>query len=86
MFDDSGSPSSTDEQPAPAPTSENPAVTRFRACRWHERIDGAAEYCSHRDVLPYAGKHGFKPEAWCPDCTFYKVRRTVKKRDQDFEY
>ncbi len=28
-----------------------------------------------------AGATGFDPEAWCPDCTFYKLRRTPKKRD-----
>jgi hypothetical protein len=30
-----------------------------------------------------AGTVGFNPEAWCPDCTFYKLRRTPKKRDPD---
>jgi hypothetical protein len=23
-----------------------------------------------------AGTTGFDPEAWCPDCAFYKLRRT----------
>jgi len=48
------------------------------------------KYCSNRDVLPYAGKGGFDPEAWCPDCAFYKLRRTPKKRprleDDDYAY
>jgi hypothetical protein len=30
-----------------------------------------------------AGSTGFDPEAWCPDCTFYKLRRTPKKRSPD---
>ena len=25
----------------------------------------------------------FNPEAWCPDCQFYKLRRTPKKREPD---
>jgi hypothetical protein len=28
-----------------------------------------------------AGTTGFDPEAWCLECTFYKLRRTPKKRD-----
>ena len=35
------------------------------------------------DVLPMAGTTGFDPEAWCPDCQFYKLRRTPKKRSPD---
>lgn len=23
----------------------------------------------------------FNPEAWCPDCEFFKLRRTPKKRE-----
>ena len=79
MFDDSGAAPSTRDERAPAP--EDPALVRFRACRWHAAVDGAAEYCSHRDVLPYAGRNGFSPHAWCPDCTFYKTRRRTRKRD-----
>jgi hypothetical protein len=38
-------------------------------------------------VLPIAGVSGFDPEAWCPDCTFYKVRRTPRKRPvEDYRY
>ena len=58
----------------------SPAVARFESCRWHETQDAGASYCSHRDVLPFAGRNGFNPEAWCPDCSFFKVKRTVKKR------
>jgi hypothetical protein len=34
-------------------------------------------------VLPLAGTTGFDPAAWCPDCAFYKLRRTPKKRSPD---
>jgi len=57
----------------------NSAGARFKACRWYAK-DGEWDYCSNRDVLPYAGKAGFNAEAWCPDCTFYKLRRTPKKQ------
>jgi hypothetical protein len=34
-----------------------------------------------------AGTNGFDPEAWCPDCAFYKVRRVPKKRSpEDYGY
>ena len=80
-------------EPSPAHTQSegepSPAQARFRACRWHAEADDQ-KYCSNRDVLPYAGKGGFDPEAWCPDCTFYKLRRTPKKRprlgDDDYTY
>ena len=67
------------QEPAnPQPLS--PAVEKFKSCRW--RCDPeAGEFCTHRDVLPFAGKEGFVPESWCPDCAFYKLRRTPKKRD-----
>ena len=78
MLDDSGAARSAHEASAPAP---DPAVTRFRACRWHAESDGGAEYCRHGEVLPYAGRNGFKPQAWCPDCTFYKARRKTRKRN-----
>ena len=83
---DSAAPSSEPDQP-PEPS---PAVARFKACRWHAK-DEALEYCSHRDVLPYAGKLAFTPEAWCPDCALYKLRRTPKKRprpedEDDYRY
>lgn len=56
------------------------AVIKFRSCRW--RCDPeSGEFCTHRDVLPFAGKEGFVAESWCPDCAFYKLRRTPKKRD-----
>ena len=77
----------------PAPRIEqvpvdNPAIRRFSSCRWHEEKEEGSSYCSHRDVLPFAGKNGFNPEAWCLECEFYKLRRTTKKRSsqEDFDY
>jgi hypothetical protein len=68
----------------PAPVS--PAVEKFKSCRWRAAPD-EGEFCTHRDVLPFAGKEGFVAESWCPDCAFYKLRRTPKKRERlDFTY
>jgi hypothetical protein len=68
------------ETASAAPAALSPAVAKFKSCRW--RCDPeAGEFCTHRDVLPFAGKEGFVPESWCPDCAFYKLRRTPKKRD-----
>ena len=78
MFDDSGADRTVPDASAPA---RDAAVARFRACRWHDESDGGAEYCKHGEVLPYAGRNGFSPEAWCPDCTFFKARRKARKRD-----
>ncbi|MGB7218518.1 MAG: hypothetical protein WBD07_06885 [Vicinamibacterales bacterium] len=61
--------------------SLTPAWVKFKSCRWRRPPDEGVECCGHRDVLPLAGTVGFNPEAWCPDCTFYKLRRTPKKRD-----
>jgi hypothetical protein len=63
------------------------AMMRFKSCRWRRPPEDGAECCGHRDVLPIAGETGFDPEAWCPDCEFYKLRRTPKKRSQeDYRY
>jgi hypothetical protein len=68
----------------PAPVSA--AVEKFKSCRWRAQPEDG-EYCTHRDVLPFAGKEGFVAESWCPDCAFYKLRRTPKKRERlDFTY
>ncbi len=69
----------SDETPTqPAPSA---AVVRFRSCRWYQPPEnGSAEFCTHREVKPYAGTNNFDAEAWCPDCVHYKVRRTPKKR------
>ena len=75
--------------PAAAPPTEvtvSPAVERFKSCRWRATPEDGA-YCTHRDVLPFAGKEGFVADSWCPDCSFYKLRRTPKKRERlDFSY
>jgi hypothetical protein len=73
------------QQPqAPAPVSA--AVEKFKSCRWRAAPEDG-EFCTHRDVLPFAGKEGFVAESWCPDCAFYKLRRTPKKRERlDFTY
>ena len=58
------------------------AVTKFKSCRWRRPPEDGPECCGHRDVLPIAGT-SFNPEAWCPDCQFFKLRRTPKKRSPD---
>ena len=77
--------------PAPAPAEAEPvsevpaqsaAVMKFKSCRWRRPPEDGPECCGHRDVLPIAGT-SFNPEAWCPDCAFYKLRRTPKKRSPD---
>lgn len=82
-------PSTSASGPGPTGQTEvqtpalSPAVARFKTCRWRRPPDEGVECCGHRDVLPLAGTTGFDPEAWCPDCSFYKLRRTPKKRDPD---
>jgi hypothetical protein len=63
--------------------AQSVAVMRFKSCRWRRPPDEGTECCGHRDVLPIAGTTGFDPEAWCPECSFYKLRRTPKKRSPD---
>jgi hypothetical protein len=79
----SASESTQPAESAPAatePSAASQAIMKFQSCRW--RCDPeSGEFCSHRDVLPFAGKEGFVAESWCPDCAFYKLRRTPKKRD-----
>ena len=85
MVDDAVAPTPT----APiAPLREDAAaaVARFRSCRWHAGQDGTAEYCSHPEVQPYAGRKGFNAVSWCPECAFYKARRNARRRDADFDY
>ena len=75
------------EQPsAPAQAPVSAAVEKFKSCRWRAAPEDG-EFCTHRDVLPFAGKEGFKPDSWCPECAFYKLRRTPKKRERsDYIY
>jgi len=82
MFDElatSPDPSSQTE----SPRTDASGAERYLTCRWYTTPDAGPGHCTHRDVLPYAGTTGFKAEAWCPDCTFYKVRRSTKKRGPD---
>jgi hypothetical protein len=80
----SDAPAPAESAPAQAPVSA--AVEKFRSCRWRAAPEDG-EYCTHRDVLPFAGKEGFVADSWCPDCAFYKLRRTPKKRERvDYGY
>jgi hypothetical protein len=91
MFDDSSSPVGRPgavETPIETP-EQSAAVQRYHSCRWRKPPEDGnpLDFCSHRDVLPMAGTNGFDPEAWCPDCAFYKVRRVPKKRPvEDYGY
>ena len=67
---------------SPTTTATSEAVIKFKSCRWRRPPEDGPECCGHRDVLPIAGT-SFNPEAWCPDCTFFKLRRTPKKRNPD---
>ena len=75
------------DAPQPQSVEASPAVARFKSCRWRRPPEDGPECCGHRDVLPIAGASGFDPQAWCPDCQFYKLRRTPKKRSpEDYRY
>jgi len=84
MFDPLAPPlPSTGETAAPQAQESDAtteAVIKFKSCRWRRPPEDGPDCCGHRDVLPIAGT-SFRPEAWCPDCSFYKLRRTPKKRD-----
>jgi hypothetical protein len=82
MTADPGAPQET-----PAAQPESPAFARFRSCRWHQpKENGNAEFCTHREVKPYAGTAGFDPDAWCGDCQYYKLRRSPKKKQPGEDY
>jgi hypothetical protein len=71
---------------AEAAAALSPAWAKFRSCRWRRPPEDGPECCGHRDVLPIAGT-SFNPDAWCPDCSFFKLRRTPKKRSpEDYRY
>ena len=83
MSDDFGAPPQAAATPAPQnDATASPAVVKFKSCRWRRPPEDGLECCGHRDVLPIAGT-SFNPDAWCPDCAFYKLRRTPKKRNPD---
>jgi hypothetical protein len=84
---DPARPPSGEETPAEQPDTRSPAEQRFQSCRWQQPAeDGEPAFCTHQEVKPYAGTTGFDPEAWCPDCEHYKLRRTPKKRPPRDEY
>jgi hypothetical protein len=71
---------------SPASAELSPAFEKFKSCRWRADPD-MGEFCTHRDVLPFAGKTAFNADSWCPECAFYKLRRTPKKRERaDYSY
>lgn len=70
--------------PAVADSPQAAALVRFRSCRWMQPAEnGNLEFCTHREVKPYAGASSFDAAAWCPDCQYYKLRRSPKKRSPD---
>ena len=83
------SPTATSPAATPA-TSDSPqsaAFVRFRSCRWMQPAEnGHTEFCTHREVKPYAGTTGFDADAWCPGCQYYKLRRAPKKRTPSDDY
>ena len=84
--DSTAAPSAEPQQEAASAPVLSPAVEKFKSCRWRATPEDG-EFCTHRDVLPFAGKEGFTADSWCPDCSFYKLRRTPKKRERvDFSY
>jgi hypothetical protein len=74
--------------PVTSDVPQSAAFVRFRSCRWQQPKDetSPAEFCTHREVKPYAGTSGFDADAWCPDCQYYKLRRAPKKREPRDEY
>ncbi|HEY6360050.1 MAG TPA: hypothetical protein VIX63_03060 [Vicinamibacterales bacterium] len=76
------------DAPATSDVPQSAAWVRFRSCRWQQPKDEAnpAEFCTHREVKPYAGTTGFDPDAWCPECQYYKLRRAPKKRTPSDDY
>lgn len=72
-----------EQTPAAVPEPPTPALARFHSCRWRAQPDEGA-FCTHRDVLPMAGKTGFNAESWCPECPYFKVRRAPRKREYSY--
>jgi hypothetical protein len=81
---DAGTPAADNKGTGAAPAADvstpTPALARFHSCRWRAQPEDGA-FCTHRDVLPMAGKTGFVAESWCPDCAYFKVRRAPRKRE-----
>jgi hypothetical protein len=79
-----GSQSDPTPPPATSDVPQSASLVRFRSCRWMQPAEnGNTEFCTHREVKPYAGTTGFDADAWCPDCQYYKLRRAPKKRSPD---
>ena len=79
-----GGPAPDNGKPATSDRPESAAHVRFLSCRWMQPAEnGNTAFCTHREVKPYAGMAGFDPEAWCPECVHYKLRRSPKKRTPD---
>jgi len=75
------------EGPVTSDRPESAAFVRFRSCRWMQPAEnGNQEFCTHREVKPYAGTQGFDADAWCPECQYYKLRRAPKKRNPADDY
>jgi hypothetical protein len=73
--------------PVTSDRPESAAFVRFRSCRWMQPAEnGNQEFCTHREVKPYAGTQGFDADAWCPECVHYKLRRAPKKRNPADDY
>lgn len=71
------------EKPAEPVVEQSAPVVRFLSCRWRKAAeDGIPDHCTHRDVLPMAGKEGFNADSWCEDCSLYKAKRTPRKREE----
>ena len=80
-------PETSAHPPATSDVPQSAAFVRFRSCRWQQPAEnGNGEFCTHREVKPYAGTTGFDADAWCPDCQYYKLRRAPKKREPRDDY
>ena len=85
--DNTPTPPKPGEGPVTSDRPESAAFVRFRSCRWMQPAEnGNQEFCTHREVKPYAGTTGFDPDAWCPECQYYKLRRAPKKRNPADDY
>jgi len=74
-------PDDTEKLTEPETAAASPAFQRFESCRWRQAPeDLIPAHCTHRDVITMAGVQAFSADAWCADCSFYKVRRTPRKR------
>ena len=81
------SPAATSPTPVTSDSPQSGALVRFRSCRWQQPAEnGNQEFCTHREVKPYAGTTGFDADAWCPECQYYKLRRAPKKREPRDDY